>query len=316
MLFLLLQTGKLHRRCLSTFFPDNARMNSIAARLALGLLISAAIGIVAYRRGSLSVSGIAGAILTGTAIFGFGGWIPGILLVLFFVSSSLLSKFKARSREKRAAAELFDKGGQRDIWQALANGGTAAGLAICAAIAELVGLPDAGRACYAGMLGALATVTADTWATELGVLSKSPPRLITTFKPVMPGTSGGISRAGTLAALAGAAFIALAHHALAWAAASVVSGGAPALSTAFGASRLLYAALPAGVIGALSDSLMGATVQAQFFCAARAKPTERAREQDGTSNSQTGGIRWLNNDWVNFLSSLCGAAVAATLMFA
>jgi uncharacterized membrane protein len=69
----------------------------------------------------------------------------------------------------------------------------------------------------------------------------------------------------------------------------------------------------AGFAGALSDSLLGATLQARYFNDARQLPTERASEADGVVNTHTGGWRWLTNDWVNFLSSLSGAGLALLL---
>jgi uncharacterized protein (TIGR00297 family) len=277
---------------------------AILTRLGLGLLISTAIALVAARRGSLSQSGVWGAILTGTVIFGFGGWVAGILLVAFFASSSALSKYKAQSREKHDAALMFDKGGRRDIWQALANGGAAAALAIPAGLA-----PDSGTQllCTAAMLGALTTVTADTWATELGVLSKHPPMMVTTFKPAAPGTSGAISAAGLASALAGALFIALCF---------VAFSALPGYRTLPAAAPLALAAVPAGVLGSLFDSYLGATAQAQYFSTRRNKPTEKDIDADGMPNQHVSGWRWLNNDWVNFLSSLAGAGVAALLYIA
>ncbi len=107
----------------------------IPFRLLVGLLVCTLIGLVAYRRGSLSRSGVLGAVITGTTIFGFGGWAAGLTLIAFFVSSSLLSHFKERDIRKQRATEMFDKGGQRDIWQALANGGAATICALILAIA-------------------------------------------------------------------------------------------------------------------------------------------------------------------------------------
>ena len=151
-----------------------------------------------------------GAIITGTAIFGFGGWTWGLVLIAFFVSSTLLSHF--RRADKTAMAEKFAKGERRDLAQTLANGGFGALLAVAVLLfIDLPGKPRLGNPLYAYLtlayFGAIASANADTWATELGVLSRTPPRLITTGKPVAPGTSGGITWYGTVAALAGSAFI-------------------------------------------------------------------------------------------------------------
>src|SRR5512143_1633729 len=125
---------------------------------------------VAYRRGSLTGGGVIGAILTGTIIFGFGGLAAAALLVAFFVSSTVLSHW--RERDKEPLAEKFQKGSRRDFAQALANGGVAG---LCALAYFFYPRPII----FAALAGALATVTADTWATEIGVLSQTPPRLIT-----------------------------------------------------------------------------------------------------------------------------------------
>lgn len=54
-------------------------------------------------------------------------------------------------------------------------------------------------------------MAADTFSSELGILSKSKPRLLTSWnlREVPPGTNGGVTLAGTLAGFGGAAIIAL-----------------------------------------------------------------------------------------------------------
>jgi uncharacterized protein (TIGR00297 family) len=275
-------------------------------QLAIGLIFSGLIGFAAYRRGSLSRSGVVGAVIVGTAIFGFGGLAWGLVLITFFVTSSALSHYKESVKEK--LAEKFDKGHQRDLWQALANGG--AGAVIAGAYALR---PD--PLLLAAFVGAMATVNADTWATELGVLNARPPRLISTWKPVEVGTSGGVSMGGTLAALGGALVIGVAVWIF------------PVIESAFvGAERAGRIALPplilviaaaAGLIGSSFDSLLGATVQALYYCPTCRKETERkvhtCGTHRGTPTEHRRGWRWLNNDAVNFMASLFGAAVAAGL---
>lgn len=257
-----------------------------------------------YWRRSLSPSGVFGAVLVGTTVFGFGGWVRGLVLIAFFASSSLLSHFKARRKE--ALAEKFAKGSRRDLAQTLANGGLAA---LLAAAIGLVGNEAPAYPFLAlAFIGALAAVNADTWATELGVLAKRPPRLITTGAAVPVGTSGGVTVVGSLAALAGATFIGLAAFVLVQAAALLTLG-----RWLWSDWILLPVAALSGLAGAFVDSLLGATVQAIYRCARCAAETERKVHRCGEATRQVRGLRWLDNDWVNFLASAAGAAVAAGL---
>ncbi|VAW30399.1 Phytyl-phosphate kinase, partial [hydrothermal vent metagenome] len=134
-------------------------------QLVLAFILSGLVTALAYWRGSLAKSGAMGALLVGTLIYGFGGWIWGVLLALFFVSSSLLSHYK--EGEKQAVAEKFDKGHRRDFSQVMANGGAGAIVALLHAF-----FPS--PLWLLLFVGVMATVTADTWATELGTLSKRP----------------------------------------------------------------------------------------------------------------------------------------------
>ncbi len=262
------------------------------SRIIAGLVISTAIGWLAYRRRSLSRSGWLGAIITGTLTFGFGGWTWGLTLIAFFLSSSVLSHYK-QQRKQQLAGEKFEKGGQRDLAQTLANGGAGAALALLYGVS---GEPAWVLAMFAGVM---ATVTADTWATELGVLNRSKPRLVTTLQPVAPGTSGGITWAGTLAGVGGALFIGVCLMLFYRGEYGVWAGW------------LVLAAVVGGPGGSLIDSLLGATLQAMYG-GSDGNSTERAIGRDGAPNQHTRGWQWLNNDAVNLLSSLGGAIFALT----
>jgi uncharacterized protein (TIGR00297 family) len=268
-------------------------------QLLLGLFLSALIGGLAYWRQALSLSGMAGAIVVGILVFGFGGWAWGLLLITFFVSSSWLSHY--RHAEKEAGAERFAKGRQRDLGQVLANGGLGAALALVFAK-----YPD--PLLSAAFLGVMSSVNADTWATELGMLSRVPPRLVTTGEPVPPGTSGGLTRLGIWASLAGALLIG---------AVATLLTQIQSLSHSHGWSleAISYPLLAAagGVAGSLFDSLLGATVQGIYYCSRCGKETESAVHRCGQATQLRRGWAWLNNDVVNLTSSLAGGLVAALL---
>ncbi|MCS7011505.1 MAG: DUF92 domain-containing protein [Anaerolineales bacterium] len=265
-------------------------------KLLIGFLFAAGIALIAYRARSLSTSGVWGALLVGTLIFGVGGWEWAILLLAFFISSSLLTRLFGR--RKTALNEKFEKGGQRDLGQVLANGG------IAALLAALSPLFPASPWTWVGFAASLAAVNADTWATELGVLNPYPPRLITNGKAVERGTSGAISFYGTLAATAGAAFIAGLTVLL-----------TPFLSLPLSPVWLFVLLTLAGLFGALFDSLLGATVQAIYRCPQCEKETEKHPVHTcGARTAQVRGWKWFNNDLVNLSCALAGAMVGMLLV--
>ena len=260
-------------------------MNS--TQVLAGVALAALVAYLARRARALSRSGAWAAVLVGSITFGFGGLVAAALLLIFFLSSSALSRVgKGR---KAAVAAAFDKTGERDASQVLANGGLAAAAAL------VYGLSRDSR-WLAALAGALAAVNADTWATELGVLSRAWPRRLTDGRTVEPGTSGALTIDGLLAALAGAIVVGLPAG---------LAGG-----TALGA-----AVTAGGFLGSLADSLLGGTVQAIYWCPACAKETERHPIHIcGTPTTPLRGWPWLRNDAVNFAASVVGAAVTVLLI--
>jgi uncharacterized protein (TIGR00297 family) len=258
-------------------------------QISFAFVFSSTVVAVAVWRRSLSRSGAAGALLVGTLTLGLGGWVWGLLLGLFFISSSLLSHFK-EEQKRQVAADKFSKGHQRDFAQAMANGGLGALLATLHAL-----LPWAGW--FPLFVGVMASVNADTWATELGTLSRRPPRLITTGRVVEPGTSGAISPFGTFISFVGGLLIGLLAGLL-----------SPALSLSMG---LLLGGL-GGISGSLFDSLLGATVQRLYYSDEFQKETEK-RNYRGYPTRPIRGWFWMDNDVVNLLASLVGGGVALGL---
>lgn len=257
-------------------------------QIALGITLGVLIAFTAYRLGALSVSGAWVAVVIGGLIFGLGGVPWATLLLIFFISSSLLSR--ANSRRKKNLHEKYAKGSSRDHGQVLANGGLAASLALASWF-----FPEQ-EWFWIAFAGSMAAVNADTWATELGVLSSSPPRLITNGRVVEKGTSGGVTLVGYLASLAGAGMIGVAAVIVAPSSQEVWI----ILIVAFG-----------GLAGATVDSILGATVQGIFSCPRCQKETEsHPVHHCGTETTQIRGWLWFNNDLVNLVCSLMGAAVA------
>ncbi|MBW6467205.1 MAG: DUF92 domain-containing protein [Brevefilum sp.] len=271
----------------------------------IGMAVGVGIAYLAYRARALNREGGIAAGVLGTVVFGLGGLAWALVMLTFFISSSGLSKFF--NANKASADAEFAKGSQRDAWQVAANGGVGGILALTYFI--LVRLfPASGWLpfLWIGFAASLAGANADTWGTELGALNPRKPVLLTNFRRVPPGTSGAVSLVGSLAALAGSALVAgvavLAGRA----------GWAPELGLRV---WLVFVIITTGgFLGALVDSLLGATLQAIYYCPVCDKHTEKHPTHTcGAQTVRARGLPWLNNDWVNLACTL-SAGLAGVLL--
>lgn len=259
-----------------------------ALRFAAGAGLGLAIAAAAHLARMLQLSGAVATFLLAAVVFGVGGWQWTLPIFTFFVLSSLLSKW--RKQQKEPFESMFEKSGYRDAGQVAANG------AIVGALALLWHFTGDERL-YLLSLAAVAVVTADTWGTEIGVLARRQPRFVLSGRRVAPGTSGGVSSVGTLGGIVGAAVVtlsALPFVELSWMSVAAI--------VAFGAA------------GSLIDSVLGATVQAQFRCTVCGKDTEKSAHC-GAPAHHLRGLPWLRNDAVNLLSTFLAVVLAAAFFF-
>jgi uncharacterized protein (TIGR00297 family) len=259
-------------------------------RAAIGVVVAGAIAFVAQRARTLSRSGALAATAVGTAAIA-ASWYWGALLVVYFVVSTLLSRF-GRNRKEQLTAGVLAKSGERDATQVIANGGIFAASILLSAIA----VDKLAVTLSLAALGALAAAAADTWATEIGTLYGGTPRSLLTMRPVPPGSSGGVSIAGSLAMIAGAAFV-----------------GGVAIWLDLTSDFVIV--LIAGVAGAIADSLIGATLQERRWCSACDRGSEQRMHHCGSSTRLVGGREWMDNDMVNLIATFVGAAVAVLLAY-
>ncbi|HMI54580.1 MAG TPA: DUF92 domain-containing protein [Gemmatimonadaceae bacterium] len=255
------------------------------ARAVIGAVLSVLVALAARRTRTLSTSGAIAAALVGTTAIA-AGWSWGLLLLSFFVSTTALSKLGERQKTERVRS-VVEKGLERDAGQVLANGGMLG----AAALGYLV-FPS--PVWYAMGAGALAASTADTWATEVGTFLGGEPISIISGNRVPPGTSGGVTLVGTAATVAGASFIAAGATLANW----PVQFAAVALG---------------GMAGALTDSLLGGTLQTRRWCELCARETERLVHDCGTATRHAAGLDKFDNDAVNAVCSGVGALVALLL---
>ena len=186
------------------------------------------LGFITYRRKALDLFGSAVMIIMGVVIIFSAGanWL--LLIILFLVMSLLATKYS-----KKYKMSLGEFEGRRTSKNVISNGVVACFMAAFGGYY----LPFVG-----GFIGAIATATADTLASEIGVLDQHP-RLITTFQNVDPGTNGAVSVLGTATGMSGAAIIGIAAYLL-----GIISNPVSAI----------LVSVISGTLGCFMDSILGA----------------------------------------------------------
>ncbi len=254
-------------------------------RALAGAAVAGAITAGARKTRSLSESGQWAAFFCGILAAAAGWWWAG-LLIAFFLTSTALTRWRAPEKMQKTEGTL-PRATERNATQVLANGGL---FVLFAFGAQYTGRE---RLAFAA-LGALAAASSDTWSTEVGTALGGMPRMISTWKPVEPGLSGGVSFAGFGAGIAGALFIALVG----------------AFAIPHHRTQLAIAAALGGFAGCVADSLIGATLQSKRFCDRCRHWTERRVHACGYRTRHARGIYWLSNDLVNLCCTFVGAATA------
>jgi uncharacterized protein (TIGR00297 family) len=245
------------------------------------LVIAVALTAVLLR--TLDARGFLASAAVGFAIIFGGGFSWFVVVAVFFVLGVAFTLYKYGYKKRIGGAQ--EKGGARNWPNILANGGLAS---IFAVLNLFGGSPYLG----ALFLGAISTATSDTAATELGLLSKGKPRLITNpSRTVLPGTSGGVSTLGFVGAAFGAGVIGVM---------ALLLGILPS------SPAVVLLCIASGLVGSLADSLIGAGVQRHGYCPVCLKPTELL-SHCGERTVATKGARYIENNVVNLLATGAGA---------
>lgn len=219
------------------------------AEIAIAAVFPLVIGVASYKLNAADLSGALAGVLSGLLMILFGGIGWFALLLVFFFMGTLFTKYRYRYKVEIGAAQS-NKGsrGYRNVF-----GNCLMPLAFVVGYGAVgsfslpyVGGVD-GTVFIMGYLGAMATATADTLASEIGSTYRGQPRMITTLKAVKAGTDGAVSLLGEAAALLGS--VAIAAVAIAMGVAGPDAGAA------------LLVAVLGGVLGTNFDSVLGATLQ-------------------------------------------------------
>jgi uncharacterized protein (TIGR00297 family) len=259
----------------------------------IALLVMLPIGYISLVKKWLSRVGALTALIMGLILIFFGGWTCLIVVLSFYVLSSYFTMYRFELKASKSAAQKT-----RSWRNVMANGIVATFFTIAEGI-------YGGEAFLGGFIGAISTATADTLATEIGLLYPGEPRLITNLKrKVQPGTSGAVSPLGEFGAVLGVLVIGL-----------VFMISRPLDGQLVSSFNILILSCITGIVGTTVDSILGVTIQAQYFCFKCNCITEESKHTCGFRSKLIHGYSFFSNDIVNITSTLTGGLLGFILTY-
>lgn len=271
-----------------------------------GLIVMGFLGVLTYKVRFVDISGLIAAFVVGFTVWAAGGPASFVVLLFFFISAGIATKYKYKAKAKK---DLAQEGKGRRSWKnVLGSGIIPMAFAIGMQLAAQSVIPVDPFWMFGGFVGAVATTSADTLASEIGVFSKSKPRLITNLRRKVPaGTIGAVSLLGELVAVAAGVIIGLV--------ALIFAVLNPASVHVSSAEQLLFI-LPLSVltafIGCNLDSLLGAIAQNRFVCEICGAITDKEFHCD-YETKYVGGYKQFTNMHVNLGASGLGATLGIVL---
>jgi len=249
----------------------------IVVKLFVLLLIT----VFAYKNRFLDGKALFLSLLIGALVLFIGGWVYFILLLLFLLVGSLMTKLVSNSG---AALRSWPNVAANGFWPALS-------------IVFLYIYPDKITPTIF-YLGSLNAMFSDTVSTEIGMYLGGQPRLITSPRKVVDkGLSGGVTMDGLLGGF-------LAAFTFAYLSSILLSFNWNSL--------FLHSIWLSGFVSSVSDSFLGSILQAKYRCKVCGKTVEY-KVHCSSETQHLSGFKWMNNHTVNFISSLIGGLLAVLL---
>jgi uncharacterized protein (TIGR00297 family) len=275
-----------------------------------GLLVMGVVGALAYKAHFVDISGLISAFIVGFTIWYTGGVAAFVIILFFFISAGVATKYKYKAKLQKNVAQ--EGKGKRSWKNVFGSGLIPMMFSVAMYLARFS--PDLAAAgwpffLFGGFVGSVATTSADTLASEVGVFSKSKPRLITNLRRKVPsGTIGAVSLLGEGVALLAGFSIGI----IAVVFAVLTPGWVPVVTNVQHVIFLIPLAVLTAFIGCNIDSFLGAAFQNRFVCEICGAITDKEFHCD-YETKYVAGFKSFTNMHVNFGSSGMGATLGILL---